>query len=329
MKNQKLNILIYQHLINSIGGAETWLYNFATQLKKYCNIAIIYDIGAPAQLERLHKAGVKTWHSQPNTYWNCDVFIRSLNMWPPCQINAQRYVSVIHSNFGDPIMMKNKFSYTENGLITNYVCASKYAAESFKKLFPDRPIKYINNIMVVPKDRKTKARIRLGKPLKILTMSRFSNEKGLSRMIKVANKMKKDGVKFEWDVYTNDMWQKSVPNTLFKLHKCQLDLAKQTRDADYVAQFSDSESFCYSIHEALAMGTPVLVTDWGGVREWVHDSENGYIFKMDMSDWNSKKIAKRIPAGFDYQSPSSIEDWVDYLNKIMGRGGSRESWSRD
>lgn len=302
-----------------IGGAETWLYNISTELSKYCNVAVLYDIGNPVQIARLGRAGIKCWKAEKGTYWNCDVFLRSLNFWPPCRIQAKRYVSMIHSNFGDDIMLRNKFMYNENGLITNYVAASEYAAKSFEKIFPERSVEHIDNLVIVPDDRKTKNNKKfLNNTLRLLTISRFSEEKGLRRMIKVAQGLRSAGVKYQWDVFTNSIHQQKVPRGLFSLHDSQLDLSKEVRDADYVVQLSDSEAFCYSMHEALAMGTPVLVTDWGGVRKWVHDGENGYILNMDLSNFKPKKIMKDIPHGFDYQSPSKIEDWLKYFNKILG-----------
>ena len=53
--NMQKTIGIYQCHICQIGGVETWLYNFCTQLRNYYDITILYSTGDMEQISRLAK----------------------------------------------------------------------------------------------------------------------------------------------------------------------------------------------------------------------------------------------------------------------------------
>ena len=83
--------------------------------------------------------------------------------------------------------------------------------------------------------------------------------------------------------------------------------------ADYVVQLSDNEGFCYSIHEALQIGKPVIVTDWQGVRDVVKDGQNGYILSMDLIDLDIDKLYNSIPKGDKLEVNNSKPLWNNLI----------------
>lgn len=53
----------------------------------------------------------------------------------------------------------------------------------------------------------------------------------------------------------------------------RLDILDEIANSDYVVQFSDTESYCYTVHEALAVKTPIIINEWTGnpltKRQWI------------------------------------------------------------
>ena len=81
--------------------------------------------------------------------------------------------------------------------------------------------------------------------------------------------------------------------------------------ADYYVQLSDAEGYCYSVVEALSVGTPVIVTDCTVFHEiGVQDRVNGFILPMDLSDIPVEAIYKGLKR-FKYAAPA--DRWSEYL----------------
>lgn len=95
-----------------------------------------------------------------------------------------------------------------------------------------------------------------------------------------------------------------------------MNIQEKLANADYVVQLSDTESYCYTIHEALAHTVPVIVTNWNGVNKTVIDKVNGYILDKSMQDCRIEEIINKIPANFKYSESTSIKDWLNCLEEI-------------
>jgi len=59
----------------------------------------------------------------------------------------------------------------------------------------------------------------------------------------------------------------------------QADLPRYYRVADIYLSASHSDGSSLSLMEALACGTPVLVSDIPGNREWIEPGKSGWLFK--------------------------------------------------
>lgn len=49
------------------------------------------------------------------------------------------------------------------------------------------------------------------------------------------------------------------------------------KNCDYLVQLSKNESYCYSVHQALAQGKPCICTDIPEFRKVIKDGENGFL----------------------------------------------------
>lgn len=82
-----------------------------------------------------------------------------------------------------------------------------------------------------------------------------------------------------------------------------------------VSSSKKPESFGRSVAEALSMGTPVVATNHGGVRDIIKEGENGYFFSVGDSEALARQILKAKELkfdGFDYISKNfSLEQMVE------------------
>ena len=87
--------------------------------------------------------------------------------------------------------------------------------------------------------------------------------------------------------------------------------------SDYLVQLSDGEGYCYAVHEALADGTAVIVTDIDAFKEIIQNGYNGYKVPLDMNPENIpiNNIINNIPQHFGFnQDISGIEEkWKKIL----------------
>lgn len=67
-------------------------------------------------------------------------------------------------------------------------------------------------------------------------------------------------------------------------------VAEAMRDSDVLLSTSIAETFGVSVCEAIMSGVPVVVTDSGGIRDFVVDGVNGYI--VNVGDW--KAMVERV-----------------------------------
>lgn len=295
MINKQKSIIIYLDYVYEIGGIESWLYYLCQNLYSYYNITFLFDVGSMKQLKRLNKY-VNVEHRNRDKTYICNILLIASN-WSgsPKNIKYDKCISTVHSDykyFNE--QLKANLSVVKEA--DEVVCVSKNAADSIKELFGiDGRI--IPNIL--GKKEKT------NKILHLVSFTRLSEEKGYSRICTLVKILKENNIKFDWKIFSDiegkNLEKINYPEVIFM--KPTLDIYDYIVDANYVVQLSDTEAFCYTIHEALQYGTPVIVTDIEAFKDVVIDEYNGYKIKLDMSNVNSEflsKIVNNIPKDFKY-----------------------------
>ena len=110
----------------------------------------------------------------------------------------------------------------------------------------------------------------------------------------LADMLDNEGIPFEWIVYTNDTQE--IKNDHVYYRRPQLGIEDAIANADYLVQLSDGEGYCFSVAEALSLGTPVIVTDCPVYKELgLKNGENAWILNFDMTYTPVKDIAKGLP----------------------------------
>ena len=288
-------VCIYTRETFQIGGIETFIYNFCVNLSKYYDILVLYDRMADVQRERL-KGLARTLKNDINQKIICDtLIINRITDKPTINIQYRQKVQMCHMAKLDPRYVLPK----DNDL---QVPVSNVVARSFESDL--RNYEVINNLTVTQKVQE---------PLMLVSAQRLNTaEKGKSRIEKLAKLLKDKHIPFIWLLFSDGSL---ICDGVVNL-KPTLDIAPYIKKADYLVQLSDSEGFCYSIVEALELGTAVITTPIEVLNEiGFKDKENGYIVPFDVIDDNIERIYNVPTFTYKYNNAKRIKQWRRVLDR--------------
>ena len=294
-------IIFYQCNFAQIGGVETMAYNWCWWLRNYFDVTVLYCTGDPIRLSKMANL-VKMEKYDENKVYECDIFIRN-SVWGliPENIKAKRMIEMRHANYKYLLEEGLLYQQYKDMGIKEIVGCGEFVSKMSDEVLHDNPTT-IKNILL-PK-RKT------NKILKLISCMRIDPAKGWNRMLRMMDMMKKAGIKFEWNIFTN--------STMYKCNYEEVHFWKQRYDiwdylasADYTVLLSDSEGLPYTVQESLQYKVPCIVTDIGGCTELIKDGVNGYVVPLDMN-FDINKI-RNIPKCPEYDN-NALEDWLKFLN---------------
>ena len=293
----RTQVCIYTHDTYKLGGLETFIYNWVMQMKPYYDIMVLYDVMDPMQINRLREH-VPVIKNDPGRNILCDTLLmnRVFDMIPNNIIYDQSY-QIVHGC--RDITSKVFHIPTDRNKV---ICVSNAVKESFGEEAKDAMV--IHNITY---------REKTDKALLLVTASRLDTpEKGQQRMLKLAKEMKDAGIKFIWLVFTNKKLANAPEGMVFM--PPTTDIKSYIARADYLVQLSDSEAFCYSIVEALELGTAIIATDLPVLKELkIENKKHGYIYPMDMQNISVKKLLKIPKFKYFRDNKMIIEQWREVL----------------
>lgn len=290
------NVFYFWH-INVIGGIETFFYEMVKKYSDDHDITIVYRTGDEEQIRRLKKyVRVKKYNGET---LECEKCFFNFNLDIIDKVKAKEYIQIIH---GDYKAMKLKPN--THPKITKYIAVSKIVAESFKEM-TGFDSKVIYNPITIEEPKKV---------LFLLSATRLSKEKGKERMIKLGNMLKEANIPYLWLVFTNDTNAIDNPNIAYM--KPRLDIRDYIAKADYLVQLSDNEGYCYSVVEALSLGTPVIVTDMPVMKEIGVNKDNGFILDFNLSNLNIEEIYNKK---FDFKYEPKVDTWDKELIKSKSK----------
>lgn len=283
------NILYFSN-INSIGGVETFYYYLA---KKYGDrdITVYYKTGDPEQIKRLRQmvrvrmyTGEKIKCKRAFFNYRADIIDN---------VEAGEYIQIIHANYGEAGL---KPKYADK--IDRFVACSKTAAESFEKV-TGFTCEVAYNPVKVNKPKKM---------LRLVSATRLTKNKGKERMMKFAEILDANGVLYTWEIFTDNGC--SIANKNIVWRQPELDILPHISSSDYLVQLSDTEGYCYSVVEALCVGTPVIVTPCEVYKELGLDETNSFVLDWDLDNVPVKEIEKGLKK-FKYEPPE--DKWAELL----------------
>lgn len=293
----KKQICVYVNWINVIGGIETFLYNWCLLMKDTYDIVVCVNSIPNNQLARL-KQIVKVVNT--NTKIECETLI----------------VLRISDNVPKNITYKNKIQMVHGAKATAHcnipnadvvVPVSKSIIDSWGNDLTGDNVKAILNPINESKGKKT---------LKLISCTRLTKEKGFERMVKLATLLKQNDIPFIWFVLTN---QEIGHNDLFIRLNPTLNVDQLVEMCDYLVQLSDTESFCYSIVEALELNVPVITTPTEPLDEiGVKDGVNGFVVPFNMQGIDIKKIYEsKLKFNYEFDNKKIKKQWCDLLGESI------------
>ena len=298
--------LFYFKELNSIGGIETFFYQLGKKYGKNYDITVMYRTGDSKQVRRLSDyVRVKKYREGETVH--CKRAFLCFNVDIIEHIEAEEYYQMLHG------------VYTQIGVypdrhekITKRVSVSGAVRDAYRDYIGDDSI-VCYNPFTPEKPRKA---------LRLISATRLTREKGYNRMVTLSEALDKAGTPYIWDVYTDTHNRFDTPNISF--HPPRLDIINYIAASDYFVQLSDTEGYCYSIVEALSVGTPVIVTDIPVAKEiGVKDGENAIVLPLDMHDIPLDRIEKGLKR-FKYTAPEDHWDELllpvapDYEEQLKG-----------
>ena len=305
-------MIIFQNYLYYIGGIETFLQNFTKHFRDR-NITLLVDsIDNTSMLILSKYCDVEL--TKPNVIYECDVLLlgnyNGDSILP--QVKAHKVYQMVHADWSGlrKVAQWSDFYWKKNPRIDKIIAVSEAASEGLKKTMGyDSEVIY-NILDDEPLD-----------DMKVfITLSRATSEKGIERIVKMAEAFKAQNKHFIWylccslEQAPRDIVSKIKNIPEFIILKPGPEQKALINHCDYLVQLSDTESFCYSAYEALQRQVPVILTDFPEAKNIIDNGENGYIVKMDLSDLDVDKIFNKVPKADYYIDRCDKDKWIKVFN---------------
>lgn len=298
-----MQITVFQQNVKAVNGLTTFDRVFLQKLSEYYDIEYIYRVGDSSIIESFKKYATVVKEDGKVHETDICVFSSLEHGSPRPIIRAKKYIQVVHS---DPRNWDREFK--ADPLINVYVAVGEDVKKILKERYEIDAI-VIENMIGDYEEEKV---------LRLITASRIAEYKGFERVVKLAKLLKIAGKPFIWEIhgegsveYINKLKYdlSLVPEVSFVgAHK---NIQNYIKGNDYLVQLSDHEGFCYSIHEALQVGVPCIVTNWPNVDKVIKNGENGYILDMDLQTVELNKLYNHIPKSVTLKLYKTIEKWFN------------------
>ncbi len=309
--------LAFYFKIIARGGSELALLKYF--MNNYNNeecVVIYYDAEQTdmSVVEDYNKY-VDTYHLKEDEVYNAQVAI-NCSMYDTDEelferINAEKYV--YWSNMS-PFAVR--IDYTGDKLLkyNSYLAPSNHVAKCIEKMNKNTKGKiYVANPIVNFEEIRSKAKevqdeiTRVEGRYNLITVGRYTKEKGYEYNIEIANELKKLGVNFVWysigflrpkhqDFY-NELQQRIKE---YGLEENIIHLGVKNNPFKYIAScdlsllFTTTEAWGLGITESKVLGVPVVASNVDGVPEQITNEENGLLFELPKCKEDYIKIAEGI-----------------------------------
>lgn len=296
-----LKNVIYFPDFNVCGGVETYCYEMGLKYGRDYDITVLYKKGDHGTLAKIAKKVSRVIRFRDTDKIVCETFLFGYDRTVLDRVEAKECVQMFHSDF-----WARKLNIGKCEQATRLVSVSESVAKNARGYYSgEREVEVIYNPYTPKKPRKV---------LNLISATRLSPEKGMKRMILLANALDEAGIPFHWNVYTDI--PRDFPNNSVSVLPSRHDVFDFVARADYLVQLSDSEAYSYSTVEALCVGTPVIVTDLPVLHEiGVVDGKNGFILPLDMSNIPVDRIYNGLKK-FEYTPKES------HYEKVLVKGNA-------
>lgn len=286
------DIVVSKGELLSLGGIETWLINLARRYGKTHKMAVVYrsadhrilgDIAKHCEVIRYEGQAIQS----KRAVFCFDLFALE-------SIDAPEKFYTVHADFRE---------IKWNLVIPDGMKVLSVSEVARQGLMETKGIE--SEVAYNPVDVSSVK--QLGR---LVSGTRLSEEKGLKRMLMLDKALSSLGALYEWHIFTSHPSVEGFSDNVI-IRKPTRDLLSYIARADYLVQLSNTESYGYSIVEALKLGTPVAVTDIPVLGELGIDSRHGVIIPLDATDY--RQYAEQLIHNryqFSYTPPTDRWDGV-------------------
>ena len=286
------DVVIYTSRIFKIGGIETACENLARAFK---NRPIVFLFGECDIEQALRISEYRPVKIDDGSNIDCKVLLvmgyDGLNRIRAKEIHAQKIYHQIHADWATlhRCGMYKSYKLSTEG-VDKFIAVSETAQKGLKQEFGIDSV-IVPNILCPEK---------YGEFRIFLTLSRLEAEKGGNILLDMLERFTKANKHFLWIICGGGSQQSKIMNIL-RTHPNVMLLPSSIENkwllpkVDYLVQTSLSESYCYSVREALSVGTPVISTRVPEVAKIIKNGENGYLVDFDLHDLDIEKIFEKKP----------------------------------
>ena len=290
-------VLIYVAAEHDIGGIETFTYNFCKHMSEYYDITVLYDATfSQAQMSRL-SAIVPVIKNDLKKTIVCDTAINTRIVKDiPKNVKAKKTIQMSHTCKMD---LWGQIKVPQDKDVKVFV--SDVAAKSFGEKEGDYEV--IHNLTLPAKCQKA---------LTLISATRSTPEKGIDRILKLAQLLTRAQIPFVWLYFTKD-YINNAPKNMIHMEPT-LNILPYIKAADYLVQLSDSEAFGYSMVEALEQGTAIITPPFDVLPELgIEEGKHGYIVPWDINSFDCKKLLKVPQFKYVRDNGRIVKQWRELL----------------
>lgn len=285
-EKQGKRVLIHQNFLYKIGGIETANRHLARAFADY-NICFLFGTvyGKPDVRQMLELAktcdvvvddGKRRYETDILIFANYDSAPKVID-----RVKADKIYQQIHADFVNLTKRGGwqYFKWTPHQSVDKVLAVSDTAQKALMQKWGIDSV-VVPNVLTPVSDQR----------LVFLVLSRATIEKGIDRVIELCDRFNaagKDFVIFLASTLDNAdtiLRQEVEKRERIVLVEPSIYSQEMLRAADYLIQLSHSESYCYSIREALQRQVPVIGSDIPEFNKIIKNGKNGFIINDDYSN---------------------------------------------
>lgn len=238
------------------------------QKYKDLDICVLCKSGDARQLERIRKfCPAYVYRGEE---FSCKVIVINYDTSILDFVKFDKCYMVIHADYTQPCY--TIYPKWNDPRITKVLGITQHICDIMQEHFNIKCDLCYNPIVLEPRQKR----------ITLVSATRLSKIKGGWRIKALAEQLTLNGINFVWYIFTNEQDNIHLDNVIFMQER--LDVYKWIQEADYLVQLSDTEACSYSINEALAYGTKVIVTPLPYLAELGINDTNALILNFDLSN---------------------------------------------
>lgn len=306
--------------------------------------AKLYDIKhtlnrSAVAIEYSHKHTVKYLPKVNNEHYDIAISFLTPHYIVSEKVNADKKIAWIHTDYST-IELDVKSELAMWSKFDNIVSISDDVTKAFLTKFPslENKIVYIENILSKgfidgQADLIDVSNEMDNSTVKLLTIGRFSPQKKLDEVPQIASIIKSKGIDFKWYIIGYGGEENLIRSKIseFSMEDTVIILGKKDNPYPYIKacdiylQPSRYEGKAVTVHEALILNKPVIITDYPTAHSQLKDGFDGVIVPMDIEDSaneiarviEDKELQQRLICNMQSTNYSN-ESEIEKLYKLIG-----------